>query len=107
RGTRTGALTIDRPADHTAEMRTGARGDLVAWIRRPEAVPLRAVVVLVHGLGEHSGRYRETAAELARGGFATLGYDLQGHGRSPGPRGVIEDYDAVLDDIAAALDHAV
>src|SRR5918993_1498535 len=47
----------------------------------------RASVLLVHGLGEHGGRYAAFASELAAGGFTTAALDWPGHGRSPGPRG--------------------
>ena len=47
------------------------------------------VVVLVHGLHEHGGRYGHVAERLARGGYATYAVDHPGHGRSPGSRGNI------------------
>lgn len=76
----------------------GVRMFAQGWL--PEGVA-RALVVLVHGLGEHSGRYEHVGARLARSGFALLGFDLRGHGRSEGPRGHTPSYDALLDDIAA------
>ncbi|MEI4271342.1 lysophospholipase [Klenkia sp. LSe6-5] len=47
------------------------------------------VVVLVHGLHEHGGRYAHVAERLARSGYATYAVDHPGHGRSPGSRGNI------------------
>ena len=47
------------------------------------------VVVLVHGLHEHAGRYAHVAQRLARSGYATYSADQPGHGRSPGSRGNI------------------
>lgn len=47
----------------------------------------RGVIVIVHGLAEHGGRYRETAAFFASRGWAVLAGDLRGHGRSPDPAG--------------------
>jgi alpha-beta hydrolase superfamily lysophospholipase len=44
-------------------------------------------VLLVHGLGEHAGRYGEVAAHLHQWGFAVRAYDQQGHGQSEGARG--------------------
>jgi alpha-beta hydrolase superfamily lysophospholipase len=52
----------------------------------PARKPL-GTVILVHGLGEHAGRYGEVAAHLHQWGFAVRAYDQQGHGQSEGPRG--------------------
>ena len=72
---------------------------------RPEGAP-RGVVCVVHGLGEHSGRYAPLAQALNAAGFAVEALDLQGHGRSGGKRGHISGYEDVLDDIARLLDDA-
>ena len=50
-------------------------------------VPPKAVICLVHGLGEHSGRYQHVAQRLNRDGFAVVSFDLYGHGQSQGKRG--------------------
>jgi acylglycerol lipase len=71
----------------------------------PEA-SLRAVVCLVHGLGEHTGRYAHVAAALNEAGYAMLGFDLRGHGKSEGLRGHTPTYDALMDDIGRLLDEA-
>ena len=52
----------------------------------PDSPPL-GTVLLVHGLGEHAGRYGEVAAHLHQWGFAVRAYDQQGHGQSEGARG--------------------
>ncbi len=61
----------------------------------------KATIALVHGHGEHAGRYAHVGAALAEKGYALLGFDLRGHGKSGGPRGHTPSYDALLDDIAA------
>ncbi|MBM3122572.1 MAG: alpha/beta hydrolase [Chloroflexi bacterium] len=66
----------------------------------------RGVVALVHGFGEHVGRYSHVAAALNQAGYAMLGYDLRGHGRSGGQRGFTPSYDAFLDDIDLLLGEA-
>ncbi len=71
-----------------------------------DAQTSRAVVVLVHGLGEHCGRYEHVAQALISESFYVLGFDQRGHGRSPGKRGHIPSYDQPLDDIAVAIEHA-
>ena len=68
--------------------------------------PPKAVVCLVHGLGEHSGRYAHVAAALNDAGYTLLGFDLRGHGKSGGPRGHTPSYDALMDDIGRLLDEA-
>jgi alpha-beta hydrolase superfamily lysophospholipase len=68
----------------------------------PESSPT-AVICLVHGLGEHSGRYAHVAAALSQAEYALLGYDLRGHGRSDGPRGHSPAYELMLDDIDQLL----
>src|SRR5262249_27157863 len=58
-----------------------------AWVP-PE--PARAIVVVVHGLHEHSARYAHVGTRLAEAGFATYAADHRGHGRSDGQRANIE-----------------
>jgi acylglycerol lipase len=60
---------------------------------------LKAVVCLVHGLGEHSGRYAHVGNTFAEAGFALAGFDLRGHGKSDGPRGHTPSFEAFMDDI--------
>ncbi len=67
-----------------------------AWL--PEGQP-RAVVVLVHGLLEHSGRHAETAEALVGEGYAVYAMDLRGHGRSEGPRCDVGSFDEYLLDL--------
>jgi alpha-beta hydrolase superfamily lysophospholipase len=62
---------------------------------------VRACVVLVHGLGEHSGRYGHVAAALLARGFAVVGWDLRGHGHSSGVRGDIASGESLVEDLAA------
>ncbi|MEY2952461.1 MAG: hypothetical protein RLZZ401_548 [Pseudomonadota bacterium] len=63
----------------------------------------RGMVVLVHGLGEHIGRYERLAAKLNRWGFAVLGYDQYGHGRSEGARGALPHDARLTNDLASML----
>ena len=66
----------------------------------------KAVLCLVHGLGEHCGRYDHVAAALTQAGYALFAFDLRGHGNSEGSRGHIPDYPVLMDDITRALDEA-
>ena len=65
--------------------------------------PPRGTLLLVHGLGEHGGRYAHVMARLAECGWAVVGYDQRGHGRSPGARGAIPAADSLLADLGAVL----
>lgn len=76
--------------------------DMFAQGWAPDNDP-KAVVCLVHGLGEHVGRYAHVGAAFAAAGYALLGFDLRGHGKSGGPRGHTPSYDALLDDMAAFI----
>lgn len=80
--------------------------DLFAQVWEPQVVSPRAVVCLMHGLGEHSGRYAHVAEALEKEGFVLLGFDLRGHGRSGGARGHISSIDDYLNDIDLLLEQA-
>ncbi len=66
----------------------------------PEA---RAVVCLVHGVGEHIGRYDHVAHFFSKKNIATIGFDHQGHGRSEGKRGHTEGLNSMMDDVDLLL----
>jgi alpha-beta hydrolase superfamily lysophospholipase len=66
----------------------------------------RGAVVLVHGIGEHSGRYGHVANFLLNRSIPTIGFDLRGHGRSQGPRGDTPSYDQLLEDIGSRIRRA-
>jgi alpha-beta hydrolase superfamily lysophospholipase len=68
----------------------------------PQGVP-RAVIVLVHGLGEHVCRYDNAAASLTGHGYVVMGFDLRGHGNSGGRRGHTPAYDNLMNDITIFL----
>ena len=72
---------------------------------QPEYRP-RAVVCLVHGLGEHSGRYVHVADSLIQAGYTLISFDLRGHGKSEGPRGHTPSYEALMKDISSLLEVA-
>ena len=73
-----------------------------------DAGTVRGVIVIVHGLGEHSGRYDHVGERLAGAGFAAYAIDHRGHGHSEGPReailtaAVVADVDRLVDQAVAA-----
>lgn len=64
----------------------------------PDSTP-KAIVALVHGLGEHTGRYAHVGKALTDAGYALVGFDLRGHGKSSGARGHFPALDSVIGDI--------
>jgi acylglycerol lipase len=72
-----------------------------AWA--PEGDP-RAVVVLVHGLCEHGGRYHHVAGRLVADGYAVHALDHRGHGRSEGPRALIDRMGNAIADLHALVE---
>ncbi|HUT54483.1 MAG TPA: lysophospholipase [bacterium] len=77
---------------------SGAGGLEIFW-RAWLPDPVRAVCMICHGLGEHSGRYAEVAADLAQKGLASFALDHRGHGRSGGKRGHVLAFSEFLDDL--------
>jgi alpha-beta hydrolase superfamily lysophospholipase len=63
----------------------------------------KAVVALIHGMGEHGLRYVHVANFFADNGIATMGIDLRGHGKSDGKRGHTPNYEALMNDIESFL----
>ena len=66
----------------------------------------KAVLCIVHGLGEHSGRYAHVAEFLNENGFSIFAFDLRGHGISPGKRGHTPSHEILLDDVEELLKYA-
>lgn len=70
----------------------------------PPTETRRGTVLLVHGLGEHMGRYAHVAQQLNAWGFEVRGYDHHGHGLSSGDRGALPTPHRLLDDLARVID---
>lgn len=65
---------------------------------KPSVNP-KAVIAIVHGLGDHSGWFSNLINHFVSKKYAVITFDLRGHGRSEGKRGHIPSYNTVLDDI--------
>lgn len=57
---------------------------------------VKAVICLVHGMGEHINRYNELAQDMVAAGYAVIGFDQRGHGKSKGQRGHSPSYEHLL-----------
>lgn len=66
--------------------------------------PAKAVLLIVHGLNEHSGRYDYFSNFFVNEGFAVYSMDLIGHGKSDGTRAYVKDFVNYIDDINLYLD---
>ena len=73
-----------------------------AWPNAPENA--RAAVLLLHGLGEHMGRYGHVARALQAAGYVVFGYDHHGHGLSSGLRGNLLSPSQLLDDVRFVIE---
>jgi alpha-beta hydrolase superfamily lysophospholipase len=91
-------------ADAREHVLTGTRGTITAreW---PHERP-RYVALVVHGYGEHVGRYEELAGALVVHGAAVFGPDHTGHGASAGERVLIEDFEDVVTDVRSVAELA-
>lgn len=97
----------DAPAaTHDEGYLTGTGGHRLYWQSWEPEAP-KGVVVIAHGLAEHSGRYAYLAEHLAAQGYAVSAGDHRGHGRSGGIKGNIERMVHVLDDLDTVLRQAM
>lgn len=93
-------MTSPTPRPATVRTRDGLDLVLRHW---PAPGPARGTLLIVHGLGEHIGRYAHVAAHLNRRGWDVTGYDQRGHGASPGKRGALKAADDLLDDLGRVM----
>jgi acylglycerol lipase len=75
----------------------GLRLHTARWL--PAGDP-QALVMIVHGVGEHSGRYTHLARQLTARGYAVCALDHRGHGHSEGPRAYFDDFTQAVDEVA-------
>jgi alpha-beta hydrolase superfamily lysophospholipase len=78
--------------------------ELTLHVREWPRADARGSVLIVHGLGEHIGRYAHVAEQLNAWGWSAIGYDQRGHGRSEGARGALARSDDLLRDLALVFD---
>lgn len=83
---------------------TSVDGTKLAYRHWPVQQP-KLTFAVVHGLGEHAGRYERFARGMARFDMATYAVDLRGHGQSPGQRGHVDSWSQWVDDSGAFIRH--
>ena len=78
----------------------GVRDTVIRWQEwAPKKNKPRAVIMIVHGIGEHGGRYSALAEDLVNAGFAVGVPDHRGHGLSEGKRAQVDKFDDFSDDL--------
>jgi alpha-beta hydrolase superfamily lysophospholipase len=87
-------------ASENGKIQTSDGLQLYTTVWLPEDKTPRAVVLLVHGVSEHIGRYAHVAEHLTADGYAVYGIDHRGHGRSDGLRVYINQMDNPANDLA-------
>jgi alpha-beta hydrolase superfamily lysophospholipase len=87
--------------EETVESTGGLKLYYQAW--HPPGEP-RTVVAIVHGIGEHSGRFKNIVEHLVARGHAVYALDLRGHGRSPGQRGHLMAWAEYREDVRAFVE---
>ncbi len=85
----------------SVEFWTAADGARLALRRARAAGRTRGALILLHGFGDHSGRYAETASWFAERGVSVWALDQRGHGRTPGRRGHVSRFAQFVSDVAA------
>ena len=77
------------------------------YLKKETAADNKAVIVIVHGLCEHQGRYDYFAEKLHEVGIGTYRFDHRGHGRSEGEETFYSDFNELLDDTNVVVDMAI
>jgi alpha-beta hydrolase superfamily lysophospholipase len=93
------------PESATATSGTVESADGTTLAYRAWPKPGSRALAVVHGLGEHAGRYERFAKGMAHHGLGTYALDLRGHGNSPGARGHVDSWSQWTDDVAAFVKH--
>jgi alpha-beta hydrolase superfamily lysophospholipase len=92
-------MSTGTPPAHEEGTFVGIGGVSICWQAWLTPGRSRGVVVIAHGAGEHSGRYGHVASRLVREGYAVYALDHRGHGRSAGPRALVDRMDNLVADL--------
>ena len=91
---------------NTSTRQTKENTELFQQIWQPDG-DIKAVICLIHGLGEHSSRYKHVAEYYQSKGYVVAAFDLRGHGKSQGQRGHYASLEMALDDIKVFIDSTI
>ena len=80
-----------------------AKDGIQLFVRENIPPQYRGIICIVHGFGEHGGRYAHVADFFNKQGYAVLAIDNRGHGKTEGKRGHTPSFDSYLDDIDVFL----
>jgi alpha-beta hydrolase superfamily lysophospholipase len=72
----------------------------------PGRTPVRGTVAILHGYGDHGGRFQNPVSVLTAHGFDVATFDYRGHGQAGGRRGHVDHFSDYLDDVARCLELA-
>jgi alpha-beta hydrolase superfamily lysophospholipase len=98
-------MTIAETEDRDVEIRSA--GGLLLRARLWAQPDPRGIVAVAHGFGEHGGNYEHVAQAIGpAAGVDFIALDFRGHGRSPGKRGVVDDYEDLVSDLISTLEWA-
>ncbi len=98
-------VVVEKVLSSTKSVQVAPDLEMFCHVWRPDGEP-RAAVLLLHGFGEHSGRYEALGTFLAGRGRLVVAPDHRGHGRSSGQRGHVLRFDQYLDDLDAFVAQA-
>ena len=88
---------------HTEGSFEGTRGTQIYYQTWTPSGKPKAILVIAHGIGEHSGRYAHVADHFTNRGFVVWACDFRGHGKSDGRRGHVDSFDDYLADVGQMI----
>ncbi len=94
-------MSTTQPREHSLSAADGVPLFVADW---PTDTVVGGGIVLMHGLGEHCGRYAHVARFFNDCGYSVRTYDHRGHGRSGGARGDVPDAETVMQDAMRVID---
>ncbi|MHB8963020.1 MAG: alpha/beta hydrolase, partial [Saccharofermentanales bacterium] len=87
--------------DYEKRYETGLklRDGITLYYRVSAPADRKAIVIFIHGIGEHCGRYDFLTQKMNDAGYGVVRFDLRGHGKSGGERGYAKDFHEFPDDV--------